>query len=153
MIDDLKASFEFPVEIIFEDNGEWIQIQADGNLLLGIFHNLIKNAVEHVSDLDDLAARMVRVGLTRESEHMVVSIHNGGAPIPDNRLASFFEKFNTHGKLGGTGLSTTYAALVTRARGGKSMWCRTRQKGRASRCVCSGDNHFKRTMAALLGEM
>ena len=119
VIDGLKASFEFPVEIVFEDQGDAIQIEADGNLLLGVFHNLIKNAVEHVSDLDDVVGRVVRVRLTGESEHVVVSIHNGGVPISEDRVASFFEKFNTYDKSGGTGLGTTYAALVTRAHGGE----------------------------------
>ncbi|MHB9031160.1 MAG: sensor histidine kinase, partial [Candidatus Latescibacterota bacterium] len=59
------------------------------------------------------------VDFRRERNRYVILINNKGAPIPPERLASFFEKFNVGPeKKGGTGLGTSYASLVTKAHGG-----------------------------------
>lgn len=94
-----------------------VSVEGDGNLLRGVFHNLIKNAVEHVAEDDE--DRVVTVSVTETPLLILVRIHNGGLPIPKDLLATFFEKFNTHEKQNGTGLGTTYAFLVTHAHGGE----------------------------------
>jgi PAS domain S-box-containing protein len=92
----------------------------DLNLMPGVFHNLIKNAIEHVSGCENPEERKLRVELTREGSSAVVKINNRGIPLAPERIATFFEKFNTDRKRksSGTGLGTTYAYLVTRAHGG-----------------------------------
>ncbi len=94
-------------------------VAADADLLTGVFQNLIKNAIEHVIELPDEGKRAVSVTLSGENGLAVVSIQNGGAPVPPDRVEAFFEKFNStkEGK-GGSGLGTTYAYLVTVAHGG-----------------------------------
>jgi two-component system sensor histidine kinase SenX3 len=94
-------------------------VQADQELLTGVFKNLVKNAVEHVIELPDDAQRAIDITLSGEDGQAVVSIRNGGEPIPPERLETFFEKFNsTKESTGGAGLGTTYAYLATRAHGG-----------------------------------
>lgn len=118
VVRDVQTSFEqsniqldLPADMIFVD--------ADGNLLRGVFHNLIKNAVEHVAGLEDVTDRLVLVAVKDTPLGVKIVIHNQGDPIPEDLLDVFFEKFNTHEKQGGTGLGTTYAFLVTQAHGGE----------------------------------
>ena len=96
------------------------QVDADRNLLAGVFQNLIKNAVEHVCDLEAESSRAIQVRLSLEEERIVTKITNQGDPVPADKLDSFFDKFNTDRarKKTGTGLGTTYAYLVTKAHGG-----------------------------------
>ena len=52
----------------------------------------------------------------------VIVVRNGGEPIPEHRLVTFFDKFNTtKADSGGTGLGTSYAKLVLKAHGG-GIW-------------------------------
>ena len=117
VVADVQTSFEHAhVQIDMPD--ELISVEADGNLLRGVFHNLIKNAVEHVAEYENEKDRVVTVTVKETPRSILVRVHNGGLPIPEDLLAVFFEKFNTHEKQGGTGLGTTYALLVTHAHGG-----------------------------------
>ena len=95
----------------------------------GVFMNLIKNAAEHVQDLESETDRVVTVVVRQRARETTISISNGGPPIPPDRIDAFFEKFNTSGKDGGTGLGTTYAALVTRAHDGRIEVTSTEQDG------------------------
>lgn len=128
VINDVQTTFD-PVSIRFDSPTDLISISADGNLLRGVFHNLIKNAAEHVVGLEDEAERVVDVRLTHSTSVSKVCIHNGGAPIPEDLLNVFFEKFNTHQKQGGTGLGTTYAFWVTQAHGGDISVVSTASEG------------------------
>lgn len=117
--DDLKTVYGDQANIRIQNELKNSTVHMDPNLIIGVFQNLIKNAIEHVSDLPDEAEREVKVHLGNEGAQAVVRIHNGGEPVPPDKLASFFEKFNTGKKeRGGTGLGTTYAYLVTTAHGG-----------------------------------
>ena len=115
---DLEAVFGDRVKIRCENTGGDRMVLGDPVLLDGVFQNLIKNGAEHVNDLTDEVERVVNVELTHQNRQVVVSVNNGGAPVPAERLTTFFEKFNTD-KKGGTGLGTTYAYMVTRAHGGE----------------------------------
>lgn len=91
---------------------------ADPGFLPGVFRNLLKNAVEHVKDLPAKEQNLsIAVGETEGGVGFLVV--NGGPPVPEHRLEHFFEKFNSTKKTtGGTGLGTSYAAIVVRAHGG-----------------------------------
>jgi len=128
VVADVVASFD-QTHIVFTPPEESVVVQVDGNLLRGVFHNLIKNAVEHVAKCEDEADHVVRVVLAHTPLAVTVTIHNGGAPIPEDLLAVFFEKFNTHGKQGGTGLGTTYAFWVVRAHDGDIKVTSTQAEG------------------------
>lgn len=93
------------------------KIEVDPSLMAGVFSNLLKNAIEHVSDLEPSEARTVTVLVFDRIGSVVFSIQNGGKPIPQERLPAFFEKFNTS-KPSGTGIGTTYAYMVAKSHGG-----------------------------------
>lgn len=93
---------------------EPLVIRGDSTLLPGVFVNLIRNAVEHVSGRPDAGVSIVTGAA---GGWATVRFQNGGPPIPAARLATFFERFNST-KEGGTGLGTCYADLVVRAHGG-----------------------------------
>jgi len=116
----LQSDKDNPGQVVLDvASGGPFVVEADADFLPGVFTNLTKNALEHVVDESDESARRVRIKLVREDHDVRVDIHNGGAEIPPRRLETFFEKFNsTKTDRGGTGLGTTYAAVVTRAHGG-----------------------------------
>ena len=121
VVTTVKMSFGDTVRMNIHNHMTDGTIKADANLLRGVFENLIKNGIEHVRDLEDEDQRCVTVRMDHEDGYAVVRINNRGEPVPPERLATFFEKFNTDKKKkqGGTGLGTTYAYLVTRGHGGE----------------------------------
>jgi signal transduction histidine kinase len=75
--------------------------------------------VEHVLEHDPGEPPAVRVACSTTPEAVSIAVWNGGPPVPDHLLASFFDKFNsTKSASGGTGLGTTFARIVTEAHGG-----------------------------------
>lgn len=119
-IRDVRTSSEVDIDIPCTGCDDAITVMGDPAFLPGVFTNLVKNAVEHVAAVTDPASRFVRVVLSREDGRARVDVINGGPPVPPDRLATFFEKFNsTKADAGGTGLGTSYAAIVTRAHGGE----------------------------------
>ncbi|MHB9029985.1 MAG: PAS domain-containing protein [Candidatus Latescibacterota bacterium] len=92
----------------------------DRHLMPGVFTNLILNAIEHVEKLKNPEQKLVTVDFLLEKGRYIVRINNKGEPVPPERLATFFEKYNPGTeKKQGTGLGTTYAYLVTKAHGGE----------------------------------
>lgn len=85
--------------------------QAWGNplLLYSMLHNLVKNAVEAVTQ-----GQAVRVTLDAAG---VIGIHNPGV-VPKAVRGRFFDKYATHGKRDGCGIGTYSARLIARAHGG-----------------------------------
>jgi len=104
------------VSIEIQEDADLSPVQVDPPKMESVFFNLLKNAVEHVSGIP---GEVVSVRLYKERNRAAVAMNNRGASVPRDRLATFFERFNTTKKdKGGTGLGTTYAALITRAHGG-----------------------------------
>jgi len=81
------------------------------SLLENLFVNLIKNAVEATPENGT-----VRVGVSSEGAH-IIDIHNQGV-IPKEIRPSFFDRFASSGKRGGTGLGTYSAKLIAKAHSG-----------------------------------
>jgi len=119
VVSDVATFFKNHVPVYLHEGacGD-IRVNADLTFLPGVFKNLIKNAVEHVSELDD-QVRRVDVFCSINNGIVSVLVQNGGAPVPQALLPAFFDKFNTtKAEQGGTGLGTSYARLVTQAHGG-----------------------------------
>lgn len=89
-----------------------VVLKTDCQLLDVIFTNLLTNALE-ASDQDS----PVLVDLNVESNECVVTIANN-QPVPKEIRLHFFDKYVTAGKVGGTGLGTYSASLMTAAIGG-----------------------------------
>ncbi|MCB2189840.1 MAG: PAS domain-containing sensor histidine kinase [Deltaproteobacteria bacterium] len=94
-----------------------LNINGEPILLENMLTNLIKNAVE-ASPAD----RNVTVSFFRTSLNQApawrIDIHNEGA-IPLEIQPHFFDAYVTSGKVGGFGLGTHNAMIVTRAHGGE----------------------------------
>jgi signal transduction histidine kinase len=88
-------------------------ILHDPENLARVFQNLMQNAWEHHPG-------EVTVQLSSPAESWLRAVvHNQGEPIPPQRLASIFEKYNTTKQdLGGSGLGTTIAKVLVEAHGG-----------------------------------
>ena len=85
---------------------------SDCQLLDVIFTNLLTNALEASDE-----GSPVLVDLNVESNECVVTIANN-QPVPEEIRLHFFDKYVTAGKIGGTGLGTYSASLMTAAIGG-----------------------------------
>ena len=91
---------------------EPVLLQTDCRILDVIVANLLGNALE-ASDRD----APVVVELGQEQGECVIAIANN-RPVPEEIRPRFFEKYVTAGKVGGTGLGTYSAWLMTKALGG-----------------------------------
>ena len=98
VMSNMEMSFGDTVRITIHNNMTDGTIEADADLLIGVFDNLIKNGIEHVEDLEDEVERCITIRMDNEDGHVVVRINNKGEPVPSERLATFFEKFNTDRK-------------------------------------------------------
>jgi PAS domain S-box-containing protein len=86
-------------------------VVGEARLLRAAFDNLLRNAVEASPDGAEVE---VHFDCTRGCE---VIIRNQGE-VPEIVRGSFFEKYATAGKAGGTGLGTYSAKLMVEAQGG-----------------------------------
>lgn len=114
--DHLQISRNNKIPVILTGNGAPLDeayrltIRSDRPLAFSLFSNLIKNAIEASCD------EPVTVDVTRNGE-CAVTIHNAGV-VPDGIRDTFFGKYVTCGKRGGTGLGTYSARLITNQLGG-----------------------------------
>lgn len=97
------------VKVLFRDRKDGkIVIQADRSLLERAIENLVKNAVEA-----EEASNAVEMALGEDERGVpVLTIHNGGKPIPENIQGLLFSPYVTHGKKDGTGLGLYSTKLI-----------------------------------------
>jgi signal transduction histidine kinase len=88
-------------------------VQGDGLLCYSMFGNLIKNAVEAVP----IGGKLAIAYTLNDDGRGTVTISNSGA-APANVRESFFDKYVTAGKKGGTGLGTYSAKLLAEVQEG-----------------------------------
>ncbi|CCO23499.1 ATP-binding protein [Maridesulfovibrio hydrothermalis] len=119
VLNDLSEQIEQKkLEILFLLDGKSIDI--DCNLMLlceeflvySLFSNLFKNAVEASPK-----EKQISFEVLRDHDTTVITIRNQGV-VPEGIRESFFEKYVTEGKSGGTGLGTYSARLITETMGG-----------------------------------
>ena len=73
--------------------------------------NIIKNAVEASPTGEEVEVAMI------SEESAIIGIHNAGA-VPIDIRETFFDKYTTSGKPGGTGLGTYSGKLIAQTLGG-----------------------------------
>lgn len=117
-IDRLNVLFGDRTTITIQNAPQSLDVVIDAEMFSEVFHNLIKNALEHVCELSDDSDREITIEISENLEDITVSINNRGPIIPPENLDTFFEKFNAQNKQHGTGLGTTYAYWVTRVHEG-----------------------------------
>lgn len=88
------------------------RILGDDTLCYSLFCNLINNACEAAPNGSSILLSM------QNDDPVGITIRNSGT-VPVEIRDSFFEKFVTHGKTGGTGLGTYSAKLLTEAQHGE----------------------------------
>jgi PAS domain S-box-containing protein len=91
--------------------------------LENLFANLIKNAVEAAPE-----ESVVTVSIRQDASVCEVDVHNQGV-IPESARARFFERYNTAGKEGGTGLGTYVARLIAETHGGNVRYTTSPAEG------------------------
>jgi signal transduction histidine kinase len=89
-----------------------LTLQTDGLLLDIVLMNLLGNAME----ASDPEAKVL-VDISEDGEAFSIAIANS-LPVPVELRERFFDKYATAGKVGGTGLGTYSAFIMTRAIGG-----------------------------------
>ena len=90
---------------------EALLAMGDSMFCYSLFQNLLKNACEAAPD-DSAVTITINAG-----SPMLISIENQGT-VPAAIRETFFQKFATAGKQGGTGLGTYSAKLLIEAQGG-----------------------------------
>jgi len=101
---------------------EKLLVQGEELLCYSMFSNLIKNAIEASPQGKTVYAHL------SSAEHGYISIHNSGA-VPERIRSTFFEKYATAGKSGGTGLGTYSAKLIAGTQGGSISMETSEDKG------------------------
>lgn len=86
-------------------------IQGDELLCYSMLSNIIKNAVEASPIGEEVEVAMI------SEESAFIRIHNKGS-VPIDIRETFFDKYTTSGKSGGTGLGTYSAKLIAQTLGG-----------------------------------
>jgi PAS domain S-box-containing protein len=97
-------------------------IIADATLFPSMLSNLVKNAVEAAPRESTITVE------TTLGERLDLVMTNPGR-VPESIEDSFFEKYVTHGKRGGTGLGTYSARLAARAHGGDASMTTSHENG------------------------
>jgi len=100
-----------------------ILFRGEEDHLENLFANLVKNALEAAPE-DSEVTVAIRCG----DEFHMVDVHNSGV-IPEAARARFFERYNTAGKEGGTGLGTHVARLIAQAHGGSIQYTTCPREG------------------------
>ena len=99
------------------------RLQTDISLLDTILTNVLRNALEAGG-----LKTQVFVDLFEDAEGCVIAVRNA-QPVPLEIREHFFDKYATFGKMGGTGLGTYSAYIMTRALGGTIEMDTSEEKG------------------------
>jgi signal transduction histidine kinase len=90
---------------------------ADGKQIERAIFNLLLNACQAVRGTGEAAK--VLVALEVQAKHIVVSVTDNGAGVPESIRNSLFEPFVSEGKQKGTGLGLTLAHCIAVEHGGE----------------------------------
>ncbi|MEO5364093.1 MAG: ATP-binding protein [Magnetococcus sp. DMHC-8] len=98
-------------------------VLGDKTLCYTLFANLCKNALEASP-----TGQTVTIALQTGNRTAAIAIHNQGA-VPEAIRDTFFDKYVTHGKQGGTGLGTYSARLMAETQQGSIHLHSSEQEG------------------------
>ncbi len=112
LIRDLRSvSSKSEVEVVNEIPRD-LTIRADAGLLSQVFQNLLGNAFKYA------AHGRVTVSASEEAGVVTCVVHDDGAGIPLEMLATIFDKFATDPDKDGTGLGLAIVKQIVAAHGG-----------------------------------
>ncbi|WP_144213749.1 ATP-binding response regulator [Shewanella donghaensis] len=88
-------------------------VMAELALTHSIINNLVQNALQAAPN-----GSAVSIGVHRDKEWTMIDIHNAGV-VPISIQETFFEKYSTFGKKGGSGMGTYAVKLMTEIQQGQ----------------------------------
>jgi signal transduction histidine kinase len=98
-------------------------ISADGERMTQLIDNLITNAIRY-------GEGEVAVRIARDGDHAVLSVHNRGAPIAPDKLATLFDPYKRAARShGGVGLGLYIVEQIARSHGGAVQVASTADAG------------------------
>jgi len=111
-----KCINEKNIQVELREAGEHTEWLADEKLITQVLVNLVKNAVEAITDTD---TKKIRISINRLTDGKVqVEVSNTGNPIPKEVLPHIFIPFFTT-KDSGTGIGLSISRYIMRLHGGK----------------------------------
>lgn len=115
---DLYASEEQKVAINFHSGNSIPLVEVDQGRMRQLLHNLIRNAIESLSDTDDgkVDIRLALVNVEEDS-WVALSIEDNGPGIPDGMLDKLFEPYATT-KTKGSGLGLAVVKRIVEEHSG-----------------------------------
>ena len=119
LVDEFYPSFsEYHLAYEFTASHYSAVIRADGDLLARAFANLISNAIKYGRE-----GKNILIHLSREEDHVEISITNYGEIIPQEDLKRIFGRFyrvesSRSSETGGSGLGLAIAQSIIEMHGG-----------------------------------
>ncbi|WP_370879925.1 sensor histidine kinase [Shinella sedimenti] len=110
---DARGDIDFVVEV-----ESALQVDADGEQLFRVIHNLCRNAVEALSQEISAERRTVIVTGLRTGSVVSIAIEDNGPGMPQKARENLFTAFRGSVRSGGTGLGLAIARELVLAHGG-----------------------------------
>jgi signal transduction histidine kinase len=122
LLDDLDHLTDLApgADIAFEaDVAEDLQVDADPDQMSRILVNLVRNAVQALSQAGSTEGRpRVKVTAQRDGKDVIVSVQDNGPGIPERVRVDLFTPFQGSARKGGAGLGLSITAELARLHGG-----------------------------------
>ena len=119
------------IEVEVSIEPEDTMLYADRTLMSQVMENLLKNAVEALSEQEDLAERKITIHSTIDPEERIqIEITNNGAAIPVEVAENIFTPFFTT-KTDGSGIGLAVSRQILRLHGG-SLRLKHNSEGRVT---------------------
>ncbi|WP_320007271.1 ATP-binding protein [Maridesulfovibrio sp.] len=107
------------------EEGFSYNVHCDEFLIYSLMSNLLKNAVEASP-----SGEQIIIEVNPDYGKVIIRIHNQGE-VPESIRETFFEKYVTANKSGGTGLGTYSAKLIAETMGGRIYFETSAENGTA----------------------
>lgn len=108
---------------IVVENALATPVSLDPERITQLLDNLVTNAIRY-------GTGRVTIRLSREADHAVIAVHNGGAPIPPDKLDTLFDPYRrATSSQGGVGLGLYIVDQIARAHGGSAQVTSTAEAG------------------------
>lgn len=115
---------EAEAEITFASEAETCWIHADKDLMLRVFNNLIKNAIQAIPHGRQ---GKIEILLTEAEKHWLIEVRDNGSGIPEEQQSKLFVPYFTT-KSTGTGLGLAMVKQIVEMHGGR-IWFETADTG------------------------